>query len=478
MANSKHIIFGSGFSGLFSALLLTQRGFGEDTLVVEAGDEPGGLLRSRHFGQFGPFDYGTHNIQETGVAEIDSLLLGVLGKEEWNVLEGSQRDLGGYIRHGLVHHESFYVDLRREAAESNKLSQAFFEHVESVEPTGDSLASSDDSASAYLRNRFGPVASAPYLRRLEQKYARPAEDLSVLACKISAMERYVALDETETRRKYSEEKWRSVLGWPNQRTLPDKYSSGKKSFYPRAGGMQMWVDGAVSWLKSRGVVFSTSSKIESLSFTRGALSGVRIASPTGTHEVNSELLVWTAARKGLIEMLPTNLDPGLSSSEVRPERPLTTWLVHLGLLEKPDVLRDLHYVVDHTPGHRVHRVTNYSSFCPEMAGDGVFPLTVELMDPTGDILTEEIAIQRVFDEFLVPIGIGEAEVAFIKAIELGRGYPLPSLAANRKATSEAQLVDELTPHNILSLGSKPEKGIFFQSQIIEDAYEQIEQWAR
>ena len=63
-SNANIIISGSGVSGLISALLLCERGFGDRVVIVEKGNTPGGLLRSYNYGVNGDFDYGMHNFLE------------------------------------------------------------------------------------------------------------------------------------------------------------------------------------------------------------------------------------------------------------------------------------------------------------------------------------------------------------------------------------------------------------------------------
>lgn len=78
------VIVGGGIAGLLSALLFSQ----DDKYtihLVEKSAELGGLQKSFDYGKFGKFDYGAHNILETGIKELDDLLFGLLPEDEWHI---------------------------------------------------------------------------------------------------------------------------------------------------------------------------------------------------------------------------------------------------------------------------------------------------------------------------------------------------------------------------------------------------------
>ena len=111
MAN-KIVISGAGITGLVSALLLLKKHTGEDIYLVDKNEEAGGLLRRFDYGPWGSFDYGMHNMLQTGITELDELLWGLLPPEEWQLLNGNKRDLAGIFFNGRLQKNSPYIDLR------------------------------------------------------------------------------------------------------------------------------------------------------------------------------------------------------------------------------------------------------------------------------------------------------------------------------------------------------------------------------
>ena len=99
--NKKYVIAGSGVSGMLSALILLKHTKGENIYLIEKNAELGGLLRKFDYGEeYGTFDYGMHNMLETGIEELDSLLFGLLPENEWQVLDQDKRDLAGIFFNG------------------------------------------------------------------------------------------------------------------------------------------------------------------------------------------------------------------------------------------------------------------------------------------------------------------------------------------------------------------------------------------
>ena len=95
-----NVIVGSGISGLFAGLLLSEKG--HKVTIIEKEEQVGGLLKSYNYGDFGVFDYGMHNFLETGIEVIDKMIFDLLPIDQWNILEGDKRDVAGIYFNGKM----------------------------------------------------------------------------------------------------------------------------------------------------------------------------------------------------------------------------------------------------------------------------------------------------------------------------------------------------------------------------------------
>src|SRR5262249_57809697 len=103
---------GGGTSGLLAALLARRACPDAEIHLIEQSPELGGLLRKIDGGPFGSFDCGMHTMTETGIAELDGLLRGLLPDDYWHNFSGSRRDLSGMVFQGKLSHHAHHVDLR------------------------------------------------------------------------------------------------------------------------------------------------------------------------------------------------------------------------------------------------------------------------------------------------------------------------------------------------------------------------------
>lgn len=115
------VIIGGGISGLTTAYLLANSGEYE-VHIVEKTDRLGGLLKSFDYDEYGYFDYGAHNILETGIKDLDDFYLNLFDENEWQVtttINGQLRALTGLMYNKKLQENSPFMDLR----ENEKISE-------------------------------------------------------------------------------------------------------------------------------------------------------------------------------------------------------------------------------------------------------------------------------------------------------------------------------------------------------------------
>ena len=190
------VVAGGGITGLIAGVVLAERG--HEVVLVEREPEIGGLLRAFDHGEWGRFDYGMHTMFETGIAELDAFLLGLLPAAEWDFSAANSRDLAGVFIRGRLQRNSPYADLRdAPAAEHARFTAEILERAATGVPPVPEPAW---TAATYFEQRFGPsVTAAVFEPALRKLHRRPLNELSVLSARIVPMDRVLLWDEEETR---------------------------------------------------------------------------------------------------------------------------------------------------------------------------------------------------------------------------------------------------------------------------------------
>ena len=155
---SNTVIVGSGISGLLCALILCRQGEGQNIIIVEKNNELGGLLGRFHYDEWGDFDYGPHNLLETGIEELDKLLFNLLPESEWQFLEGSRRDLAGVYFNGVLQKHTPYIDLRNlDQDDYHACLVDLLEHLD--QPIINEIDATQLTAYEYAVGRFGELVA-------------------------------------------------------------------------------------------------------------------------------------------------------------------------------------------------------------------------------------------------------------------------------------------------------------------------------
>lgn len=461
MKAPQSVVVGGGIAGLVASYLLAGRGHG--VTLLEREPEVGGLLRSFDYGSYGRFDYGTHNIGETGVAELDELLHGLLPSSEWQVLEGERRDLAGTYFGGALHPGSVYPDLRG-------LPRALYQScvVDFFQGINAGVDLVDGDARSYLVGRFGTTIADEVLGQVIAKlFGRVAAELDPMATMITSLDRVVLFDEPVMLALVGSEVLRSRLAFPDQRRLPPGLSSGSRSLYPRNYGMYRVIDALRDRLQSMSVTIKCGATLSGLKVRSGRVVGVEylvggkaLEMPVDGH------LVWTTGWNPLGAVLGASLT-------TKAERPRRTVLANI-LLDRPLACSGLHYFYCYDPDLLTFRVTNYAAFCSGAARAGGHPVCLEMFVDDAPVLDTEALGRRAENELRrLGVVVDGTQVLFNKVEVLQAGFPLPSLT-NMKALNEARAwVESRGIANLLVLGILAQPRQFFQKDVLRHAYRTI-----
>ena len=458
------VVAGGGITGLIAAVYLAERG--HEVVLAEREPEIGGLLRAFDHGEWGRFDYGMHTMFETGIAELDAFLLGLLPAAEWDFSAANSRDLAGVFIRGRLQRNSPYADLRdAPAAEHARFTAEIMERSGAGSPPLPSGA----TAAEYFERRFGPaIATKVFEPAMRKLYRRPGADLSALAARIVPMDRVLLWGEEEALARTADDaSLRAVVGYPEQRTLPLSRSSGRRTFYPRCYGMYRVVEALERRLLAARGRIAVGCEIGGLEVAGGAVRCLELRRATATERIAAvALLVWTAGLPALAKLAGVPL-PGC------PDPASVTSIVCIAT-EAPLDVGDLHYYYSFEPGTSTYRVTTPAGYCSGAARNGGEPATVELLlDPAAGVTVEQAERLALTELRATGALAAENRVLFCRAEHLKAGFPLPS--ARNAALTDAlrDVVTALGLGNLVTAGVLASPGVFFQTDVSADLWRKL-----
>ena len=456
------LVVGGGISGLVAAVVLAQRG--KHVTLVESETQLGGLLRRLDYGEAGVFDCGMHNMYETGVAELDEMLFGLLPENEWQILEGAKRDLAGVYVDNRLQINSPYVDLRSHSAEvkHHLLGDLM---LTLAHPPIDESMSAGQFARAHLGETIARMAILPAMRKL---FHRDPEDLDQFAVRLTPLTRVVLFDETEQIDLMQSSLIRSRIAYPEQRRLPHVWSAQRRGYYPKKFGIHRVIDALRSKLDSLGATVLTGTKIVAIDRRDGCVQAVECVTPFGGLRIGPlEQIVWTAALPALAPLL------GIKLESRRPDKPLRTVVTNL-LLHEPPEMDDLYYIYCYQPGFDCFRVTNYSGYCENAARRGGYPVCHEMLIEDSALEEHDLLVQKALFE-LVGMGVIEStrSVAFARTEVLLSGFPMPTVNNVKILDELRDAIDHLDLANLHLTGIMSQPGLFFQGDVLAHTYSML-----
>ncbi|WP_108468430.1 NAD(P)-binding protein [Polynucleobacter difficilis] len=456
------IVVGGGIAGLLAALILSEKQQ-RKVILIERENELGGLLRSFDYGIYGKFDYGMHNMYETGIRELDEFLFDLLPDSEWQILEGSKRDLAGAIYAGNVQYNSPFIDLRNLAKKEHELCvSTFFSQLDEIE------TSIDKSAYEYNRTRFGDEIAKRLDQILRKQFGKSSKQLDWFANYLSTLYRVVLFGECAIQKLNQSNHLRELIAWPEQRTLPSNLESGRRAYYPKEYGMYRIVDSIKARLLAADVEVYTSSEVVDMSIDSDRVSSIKIRAADGEKTVSSlDNIIWTSGLHSAAKTLGINL------LEYQFDRPRKTIVVNM-VLERPPLMEDLYYLYSFELNSNIFRITNYFNYCKNATRADGWPISVELLidEVLGDREMCDMAINQIIDTGII---LKYSDVIFSCAEIVNPGFPMPTIKNFTAIESIRKDINSIGAKNLHVVGVQTEKDIFFQRDVISQVWKKMEQ---
>jgi protoporphyrinogen oxidase len=463
----KIVISGSGITGLVCALLLCLKGQGEKIIIIEKNNELGGLLRHFHYGEWGNFDYGMHNLLETGINELDDLLFSLLPEKEWQILEGNKRDLAGIYFNGKLQKHTPYIDLRSLSQEDYHACLAdFLAHLDKEKVNN--AAETHLTAYDYAIQRFGKLsASKTILPSIEKVHKKQASELDFMATIFTPMTRLAFCDEILVRELTLSPLLRDYIAWSDQRTLPRERTSGRKAIYPINYGMYRIVDEIVHRIIESGAKIFTCSQITALKKGNGKVQDVTFSCNGQSQNIEDvEQLIWT----GNIPMLGRYL--GIDSTNLKYDKPLKTIVVNMVVDTPPKAMEDLYYFFCYDKSFHTYRLTNFGNYCLGAGRNGGYPISMEmLMDDETVKMSDPSQIAS--HEYKLFGFLENSKILFSKAEFLDSGFPMPTVNNINNIRAIRNAVYDMNLDNVQLLGILAKDNLFFQTDVLIDVYQKI-----
>lgn len=456
-------IIGGGISGLFAALRLASGGKDIQVIVLERSPSLGGLLHGyRYETELGALNYdcGTHIFQETGSAAIDRTIQTCLPEGAWRWLEGADKDLAGAYFNGRFQTNSSAPDLRL-------LPRADFERylggLVRAACTDDrsGVASPLAPADKAIKAKYGEPAAAEIVGPIiERIFKRPLPELTDLALQLSGISRLLFFDEPIANELMRIDRLRAVIGYPEQRKLPERWQHARRGFYPRTGGTRSLIEAMRARLKEMGVPCVTDAEITSLqTLPRGAALTYRAGIDQPRH-VEADHVFWTA---GLLSYCRLK---GITIPNVQSGPPLSHAIVNLAF-PRPFDLGDVHYLYGYDPAVNFFRITNYGAF--DGGGDHAdcVRITAEILFNKAQD-REQLVAMTLKDLSRLTGDNVEDQLIFSRAEIAPTGFPTPTISfMHAIADMRSRARDDLPPFVTLA-GTMSEPNLFFQNDILRD----------
>lgn len=465
MNKKKIAIIGGGISGLTAAYLFSKND-NYEVHIIEKNSSLGGLLNSFDYGEkYGRFDYGAHNILELKIKELDDFHLSLLPENKWQkttTINGQIRALSGLMYNKRLQENMPFIDLR-DNPKLNDYIGDFFVNLNNQNKTTDAF--SHKNAYDFSLYLFGEKITeeiiVPAIRKVHKHHPK---NLSIMVMYLTQFTRIGLFNEHIMSELVHLKNVGSRLSYTNQQNLPEEYLVNAYSLYPKDYGIHRVIDAIEKRLIENGVVFHKNSKVTKLEKIEGKIEKLIINDDI---QIEADYII-NSAGYGVISNL-LNIDTKNYKYDANPKTIITNIL-----LDKPLECGELCFINCYDKDSAIFRVDNYINYCSGAKRNGLYPVSIETI--SFENYNKKELQKHILEELKTYNMIKEdTKVEFIETEELEYGFPCLSLNNISIISELKHKVDSLKINNLINIGLLTEENLFFESDVIKNAYKKIKE---
>lgn len=438
------MVVGGGIVGITAALLLKEKNV-KNVYLVEKDNECGGLLKSFINDEGVSFDIGTHIPNQTLHKEIDELLFSEITKENWHHF--SYSDTGNFFNGQLYDKSQFIYTPSLDENIYNKGLVELLNSTKTIEVRDfDNLL---DFCNEYYGPTFTQHIYSPLMRKLVGK---SMEELHPNALSIFGLTRLIPGNADMTRNLKKSSLYDQKFAFASFL----EGISPQIKYYPKSGGIQLWIKDLVGKMEKSGVKVITNAQVENIEYQNKKINKIRLNTQ---EDIKVDALVWTAPPVVLMKL--TNRIITSKPPEFR------TMAIHNYVFNKPFLIKN-QYINCADGKYKSFRITLYPNLNKEGLQEAPYNCTVEVLT-NKDVELDELNKTVIQELKQMSIVSEDSNVLYEQYYKIDNGFPI--LTSEVVKGFKQQYKDiQSTFDNVILTGKATGESFFMSDSIISTYY--------